>query len=208
MHILFADDTRDTRDLYALGFALAHHTVRLAFDGVQAIAAVERDRFDVIVLDVQMPVVNGWQALGQIRALPNGRDVPIALFSAVAQPGDLERAQVAGAATLIHKPIMPNVLLMVLKELVARGTDAKVGADATPIQEPFKADTQYFTAAKIAAYLEVNVETFLHMANHGNLKPIEIEGQMVYKADELRQFLADAGVMGEREVQKRKLEGP
>lgn len=118
MHILFVDDNKDTRDLFSLGFRMANHTIRLAIDGMEALALVESEVFDVIVLDLQMPVLGGWQTLWRIRQLPHGQKVPIALFSAYADDADMARVQEEGADALIFKPASPSAVLMILEELV------------------------------------------------------------------------------------------
>lgn len=118
MHILFADDVKDTRDLFELAFGIANHSMRMASDGVEAVASVETEVFDAIILDVQMPRMDGWEALQRIRELPNGADVPIALFSGSLQYDQLEDARKQGADMVFHKPIFPNAMLMMLEDLV------------------------------------------------------------------------------------------
>ena len=118
MHILFVDDTRDTRDLFALAFRLAGHSTCLASDGVEAVASVETDVFDMIVLDVQMPRMDGWEALRRIRELPNGSRVPIALFSGSLNYDQIGEAKEQGADIVFHKPIFPNAMLLLMEDLI------------------------------------------------------------------------------------------
>ncbi|MDF2440428.1 MAG: hypothetical protein JWN98_1412 [Abditibacteriota bacterium] len=118
MHILFADDVKDTRDLFALAFKMSNHSIRLASDGVEAVASVETEEFDVIVLDVQMPRMDGWEALQRIRELPNGSSVPIALFSGSLHYDQIEDARKRGADIVFHKPIFPNAMLLMMEDLV------------------------------------------------------------------------------------------
>ncbi|MDF2440427.1 MAG: two-component system, sensor histidine kinase and response regulator [Abditibacteriota bacterium] len=132
MHILFADDVSDTRHLYGLALHMAGHTVRIVSNGIEAVAAVNKEAFDAIVLDVQMPNMNGWEALHRIRTLPNGVDVPIALFSASMESSEVESARERGADTLIFKPVMPDVMLMVLQELVDQKQRANPDATIPP----------------------------------------------------------------------------
>ena len=120
MHILLADDALDTRSLYALAFRMEGHTVRLAINGAEAIAAVEQEVFDVILLDLHMPVIDGWEALRRIRQSPHGARVPIALFSAFVNHNEIPTARARGATTVFLKPILPNAMLMQLHELIAR----------------------------------------------------------------------------------------
>jgi len=138
MHILFADDVNDTRHLYGLAIHMAGHTVRIVSNGIEAVAAVNKEVFDAIVLDIQMPVMNGWEALHRIRQLPHGATVPIALFSSSMESSEIDRAKVEGADTLIFKPVMPDVLLMVIQDLVEQQRRAK--PDKTPHPKPATKD--------------------------------------------------------------------
>lgn len=117
MKILFVDDALDTREIYRMYFSLGSHEVHLAENGVQAVAAVEADAFDVIVLDMAMPVMSGWEALEQIRQLPLGRDVPVIFFTAYFKRHIEERALAAGANMVLSKPMMPAELLVVMEDL-------------------------------------------------------------------------------------------
>jgi CheY-like chemotaxis protein len=118
MHILFADDVLDTRQLFALSFQLNNHTVCVAENGLEAVQAVLREPFDVVVLDIEMPLLNGWDALWQIRALPQGQDVPVVMFTGYNSPEYVDRVQKAGANLLVSKPMLPAQLLNVLHEVV------------------------------------------------------------------------------------------
>jgi len=126
MHILLVDDAKDTRDLYRLVFDLAGFCTSVAEDGTQAVQAVKEATkpFDVIVLDVEMPLMNGWQALSLIRQMPQGQQVPVVMWTAYGDSSgnaDSElaiRAAQAGANRLIHKPMLPSKLVRVLREVV------------------------------------------------------------------------------------------
>lgn len=127
MHILFADDSLATRDLYSVALLRAGHTVCFAHDGEQAVTAVEGERFDAIVLDVRMPAISGWEALSCIRQLSNGATVPIVLFSGMAESSDLSRAEAEGATTLVAKPALPHELLAAIERLTAKQQSESTG---------------------------------------------------------------------------------
>ncbi len=117
MNILFVDDLPDTCEVFKLAFRLDGHTTHIAHNGVDAVEAVRDEQFDAIIMDVEMPKMNGWDATSQIRTLPNGETVPIIMFTAYGTQADRHRAEEAGANDLMQKPVLPNELLARVKEL-------------------------------------------------------------------------------------------
>jgi CheY-like chemotaxis protein len=112
MKLLFADDLKDTRDLYKYVLeALYGFSVETAADGKCAIQAVleSPEPFDGIVLDIEMPVFDGWKVLEAIRQLPAYKDVPVILFTAYADSSISRRAEREGATLLLHKPMLPHI---------------------------------------------------------------------------------------------------
>lgn len=117
MHILFVDDTSDTRDIFRLAFEMAGHTARLVSNGADAVQAVREELFDVIVLDVEMPRMNGWDAAHEIRALENGATVPIVMFTAHHGADEKRKAKRSGANFVLHKPVLPQEMLFALERV-------------------------------------------------------------------------------------------
>jgi CheY-like chemotaxis protein len=96
------------------------HTVTVAASGEQAIAALDRDTFDVILMDIHMPEVDGIQATRMIRASEQetGRHIPIIAVTAFAMKGDAEKCLEAGMDAYISKPIKASELFLKIKQLV------------------------------------------------------------------------------------------
>ena len=117
MHILFVDDMPDTRDIFRLAFGIQGHSTRIAINGVEAVTAVNEEQFDAIVMDVEMPELNGWDAVRKIRKLPNGDRVPIIMFTAYGGQDDHSKAQEVGADCLLQKPILPQEVLTQIEKL-------------------------------------------------------------------------------------------
>ena len=111
MRILFVDDVRDTRDLFRLAFGKQGHQIHLASNGVEAVAAVREQDFDAVVMDIEMPEMDGWDATREIRSLDRGRNLPIILFTAYSAQENHQRASQAGANTLLRKPMLPQEVL-------------------------------------------------------------------------------------------------
>jgi CheY-like chemotaxis protein len=120
MRILFVDDLPDTRHVFRLAFGLYGHSTRLAGNGREAVEAVQAEKFDAIVMDVEMPEMNGWDAVRAIRALPDCRNTPIVMFTAYGNGGNRRQAHDVGADSLLHKPTTPQEVLDEIERLAAR----------------------------------------------------------------------------------------
>jgi two-component system, sensor histidine kinase and response regulator len=94
----------------------AGHRVFVACDGLEALAALENQIFDVVLMDVQMPTMDGFEATASIRKgeLKSGSHVPIIAMTAFAMTGDRERCSAAGMDGYISKPIHARELLSVV----------------------------------------------------------------------------------------------
>ncbi len=119
MRLLFVDDLPDTRDVFRLAFGISGHTTRLASNGLEAVEAVREEPFDAIIIDVEMPEMNGFDAVKSIRTLPNGTRVPIIMFTAYGDNEAQHKSDEAGADLLLHKPILPQELLSRIEILAA-----------------------------------------------------------------------------------------
>lgn len=111
MKILFVDDSLDTRELYQMAFRVYGHEARVGANGHDAVDAVRQERFDVMIIDIEMPLLNGWDAIRAIRQLENGKQLPIIVFTAY-KTGEEERLlEEVGADLLTRKPILPYDLM-------------------------------------------------------------------------------------------------
>jgi two-component system, sensor histidine kinase and response regulator len=97
------------------------HRVVVVNNGHEALAALERDGFDLVLMDVQMPELDGFEATARIRAREQdtGRHIPIIAMTAHALKGDRERCLAAGMDSYLSKPIQPPELLAVIESLTA-----------------------------------------------------------------------------------------
>jgi len=123
LRVLVADDNPINQRLTARLLERRGHLVEVADSGVAALAALDRSRFDVIVMDVRMPEMDGLQTTKAIRAREReeGGHVPIIALTADAMKGDRERCLVAGMDSYLTKPIRPEELLREV-ESFASGT--------------------------------------------------------------------------------------
>ena len=130
LRILLAEDSLMNQQL-ALGLLGTDHDVTVATDGRQAVNLVEQQTFDVVLMDVQMPVMDGLEATRVIRARERNTDrhVPIVAMTAHAMKGDRERCLAAGMDHYVSKPIRAARLF---ETLAAATTDGAAGAGGPP----------------------------------------------------------------------------
>ena len=114
----------------------AGHSVDFARDGAEAVAAVSANGYDLVLMDVQMPVMDGYEATTRIRSLPAGkRAIPIFAMTAYATRQDIERCTLVGMSGHIAKPIDRRTLLGAIRSHAGRpATPAPSAADAEPLE--------------------------------------------------------------------------
>ncbi len=110
MKILVVDDVRLQRELIAQMIESLGHTVLLASDGREAVELTARERPDVILMDIEMPVMNGYQAAREITRAQGDDWVPIIFVSVSERDQDLERAIESGGSDYLVKPVSRAVL--------------------------------------------------------------------------------------------------
>ena len=116
--VLAVDDDPVIQRLLEVNLEMEGYEVRLASDGLQAVDAAREFRPDVILLDVMMPNMDGWEACATIKQDPELAKTPVVFLSARAQDADIERGTELGAAAYITKPFDPIDLLELVAELV------------------------------------------------------------------------------------------
>jgi CheY-like chemotaxis protein len=126
LKILLAEDNEVNRLVATAILQKKGHEIVHAENGAKALEAVRQSRFDLILMDVQMPDMDGLQATAAIRALEqsSGRHTPIVAMTAHAMKGDRERFLAAGMDDYIAKPINSQELLAILSRVTARKPEA------------------------------------------------------------------------------------
>ena len=117
-HILVADDDKNTRRLLEAVLLDAGYTVTCAADGAEALEALEREQIDLVVLDIMMPVMDGYDFTSTIREADN--NLPILMISAKQLPADKHRGFLVGTDDYMTKPIDEEELLLRIKALLRR----------------------------------------------------------------------------------------
>ena len=121
MKILYVEDNEDNIFMLKNRLTRAGHTVVIANDGAQGVAMALSERPDIILMDLSLPVLDGWQATRQIKAAPDTKHIPVIALTANARAGDREKALGAGCDDYDTKPIELPRLLAKIKSL-AEGT--------------------------------------------------------------------------------------
>jgi CheY-like chemotaxis protein len=103
--VLVVDDNQDAATSLALLLEISGHVVRTAHDGLQAIAATAEFRPDVVLMDIGMPNLNGYDAARQIRAQPGGEHLVLVAVTGWGQEEDRRRTQTAGFDGHLVKPV-------------------------------------------------------------------------------------------------------
>jgi CheY-like chemotaxis protein len=101
--VLVVDDGRDARDMMALLLRLKGYHARTAEGGAQALAAIEADRPDLVLLDLTMPDMDGFEVLRRLRADPRHERLPVVMFSGIGDPKVADEARRLGAADFVLK---------------------------------------------------------------------------------------------------------
>ena len=116
--VLLVEDDEDNRDLVSFVIARSRMDVKLviAENGQEAIDKAFADPPHLILMDMQMPVMDGWQAVPILKADDRTKNVPVIAFTAQAKPEDKQRAREMGCSDYYTKPMDPEELLTLIKK--------------------------------------------------------------------------------------------
>ena len=122
MNILIAEDNPVNQKLLRLMLEMHGHHVLLTGDGKEAVAVFQSEDIDLILMDVQMPGMNGFEATSIIRELEknSGKHVPIIAVTAHVMPGYKEECLTAGMDNYLAKPFRMQELFQVIEETIAQ----------------------------------------------------------------------------------------
>jgi CheY-like chemotaxis protein len=120
MKILYVEDNEDNIFMLKNRLTRAGHTVVIANDGAQGVAMASSELPDIILMDLSLPVLDGWQATRQIKAASDTKHIPVIALTANAMAGDREKALAAGCDEYDTKPVELPRLLGKIKQLAER----------------------------------------------------------------------------------------
>ncbi len=118
--ILIAEDERDIRDLITFTLRFANYDVVAASNGEEAVTLARQEVPDLILMDVRMPRMTGYEACALIKAEPNLKDIPIIFLSAKGQDSEVQAGLQAGAVEYLLKPFAPDQLTARIQAILAQ----------------------------------------------------------------------------------------
>ncbi len=130
--ILVVDDERHIVRLVQVNLEKVGYQVVTAYDGVEALEQVTKERPDMIILDVMMPRMDGFEVLKKLQADPQTRDIPVIMLTAKAQDADIFRGWSSGVSSYLTKPFNPRELLTFVQRIfqsLEEGPTASYGGE-------------------------------------------------------------------------------
>lgn len=109
--ILLVEDNEDNRIIYATALRYAGYNVLEAVTGTQGVQQARDNQPDLILMDISVPELDGWEATAVLKADPRTQRIPVVAVTAHALPGDEERSLQAGCDGYLAKPIPPASLI-------------------------------------------------------------------------------------------------
>ncbi len=119
-NILVVDDEPAIARLMKMSLSVEGYEVRTANSGFEALEQVEARRPDLIVLDIMMPGMTGYEVCGELKKHPQNKGIKVVFLTALGNPGDAQRGFAAGGDDYIIKPFDPDELLDKVKEILGQ----------------------------------------------------------------------------------------
>ncbi len=114
--ILVVEDDADNRRIVAKVLSVEGYEIAEATDGIEALAMARSVRPHLILMDLALPRLDGWEATRQLKRDPATRNIPVVALTAVAMRGDEEQARAAGCDDYITKPARPAAIREIVKK--------------------------------------------------------------------------------------------
>jgi CheY-like chemotaxis protein len=119
--VLVVDDYEDAQQMYAEYLQLSGFEVAGARNGAEALEKAQALLPDVILMDLSLPVMDGWEATRRLKSDERTRAIPVVALTGHTLPGHSEGARKAGCDALVTKPVMPAALVAEIQRMLARG---------------------------------------------------------------------------------------
>ena len=117
--VLVVDDFADAREMYGEYLKFCGFRVAAAQNGAEAIEKAKKLKPDIILMDLSMPLVDGWEATRRLKADADTNPIPVVALTGHAMPGHSESALSAGCDVVITKPCLPHDLVKQIRKVIA-----------------------------------------------------------------------------------------
>ena len=115
-HILVVEDQEDNRQIVRDLLTANDYEMTEAENGEEALVAVAKDRPDLILMDIQLPIMDGYEVTRRIKADPSLSSIPVIAVTSYALSGEEEKARAAGCDDFVPKPFSPRQLLAKIRQ--------------------------------------------------------------------------------------------
>jgi len=115
LRVLIVEDNPQNLELMRYLLESAGHETLSAGNGLEGLAAAERDTPDLIICDIQMPGLDGFGMIARLQADPRGRAIPCVAVTALAMPADRDRVMASGFCGYVSKPIEPRTFAGIIE---------------------------------------------------------------------------------------------
>ncbi len=120
--VLVVDDFTDNREMYSEYLAFSGFRVIQATNGREAVETARAERPDIIIMDLSLPVMDGWEATRLLKADEGTRDIPVVALTGHALAANSKEARAAGCDSFLTKPCMPDKLVVEIERMLQSGT--------------------------------------------------------------------------------------
>lgn len=155
-HLLVVDDDKNTRFLLKEVFEAEHYTVKTAADGKEALALLDNEKFDLTIIDVMMPKINGYEFTEQLRTFD--KEMPVLMLSAKQLAEDRKKGFISGIDDYMAKPVDTEELILHVKALLRR---SKIMSERKIVIGDVILDYDSFTVSKSGEAQELPQKEFL-----------------------------------------------
>lgn len=116
--VLIADDEEDVKAVLQMFLQSRGYDVITAYDGLDAIDQVNREKPDLVLLDIMMPMIDGFEVCRKIKANPDTNPIPVVMLSAAGHAESVQKGLDVGAVDYLVKPFEPEQLLKLIQKII------------------------------------------------------------------------------------------
>lgn len=120
--VLLVEDNEDNRIVYSTILQHFGYDVTEAYNGEEGIAKARAEKPDLILMDISIPVIDGWEATQVLKRDPETRNIPIIALTAHALASDREKAMEVGCDSYLAKPCEPKAVVSEVEKFIGKGT--------------------------------------------------------------------------------------